>query len=94
MLTAQVDEFICTEVESLLAVGGAPGADDIGTGLSCKLGHDRTDGTGRAMREDALPCLKAAMLAAQPGLCLLLSNRNRRGTKATRAPKAFTQGED
>ncbi len=58
----EVDEFICAKVERLLTIGRAPGADDVGAGLSRELRHHRTDCTGRAVREDALPRLKAAVL--------------------------------
>ena len=58
----EVDEFICPEVERFLTVGGASCADDIGSGLPCELSHHRTDRAGRAMREDALPGLKASVL--------------------------------
>src|SRR3954452_21558480 len=33
----QIDELHRAEVERLLAVGGAPGADDVGAGLACEL---------------------------------------------------------
>ena len=58
----EVDELLRAEVERLLTVGGASGADDVGAGLSCELGHHRTDCAGRAVHEDALPRLKAAVL--------------------------------
>src|SRR6266576_5825108 len=51
----EVDELLRAEVERLLTVGGASGADDIGAGLSCELRHQRPDCAGRAVREDALP---------------------------------------
>src|SRR3954468_24881715 len=51
----QIDELLRAEVERLLAVGGAPGADDVGAGLTCELRHHRPDCAGRAVREDALP---------------------------------------
>src|SRR5439155_27132101 len=34
-VVAEVDELLRAEVERLLAVGGAPGADDVGAGLTC-----------------------------------------------------------
>jgi 5'-3' exonuclease len=49
----EVDELMRAEVERLLAVGGAPAADDVGAGLACELRHHRTDGSGGAVREDA-----------------------------------------
>src|SRR5215475_6830071 len=58
----QVDELLRAEVERLLTVGSASGADDIGAGVTCELGYHRTDCAGRAVHEDALPCLKAAVL--------------------------------
>src|SRR5215475_11234674 len=57
----KVDELLRAEVERLLTVGGASGADDVGAGLSCELRHHRPDCSGRAVHEDALPCLKAAV---------------------------------
>src|SRR5204863_9461700 len=39
----EVDEIVRAEVERLLAVGGAPGADDVGAGLACELGDHRPD---------------------------------------------------
>src|SRR5436853_3600507 len=58
----QVDELLRAEVERRLTVGSASGADDVGAGLTCELGYHRTDCAGRAVHEDALPCLKAAVL--------------------------------
>jgi nitroreductase len=58
----EVEELLRAEVERLLTVGGAPGADDVGAGLSCELRHHRSDCAGRAVREDALARLKAAVL--------------------------------
>ena len=58
----EVDELLRAEVEHCLTVGGAAGADDVGAGLSCELRHHRPDGAGRAVHEDALPRLKAAVL--------------------------------
>src|SRR4051794_40346128 len=57
----QIDELLRAGVERLLAVGGAPGADDVGAGLTCELRHHRADCTGGAVREDALPRLKTAV---------------------------------
>ena len=50
------------EVERLLTVGGASGADDVCAGLACELRHHRPDCAGRAVREDALPRPNAAVL--------------------------------
>src|SRR5262252_2405883 len=61
-VVVEVDELLRAEVERLLTVGGASGADDVGAGLARELRHHRTDCTGRAVREDALPRLKAAVL--------------------------------
>src|SRR5207237_8085433 len=58
----EVDELLRAEVERRLTVGSASGADDVGAGLTCELGYYRTDGAGRAVHEDALPRLKAAVL--------------------------------
>jgi hypothetical protein len=48
------------EVERLLTVGRASGADDVGACQSCELRHHRPDCACRAVREDALPRLKVA----------------------------------
>jgi WS/DGAT/MGAT family acyltransferase len=61
-LTIQVDELPCAVVERALTVGRAPGADHVGAELARELRHDRPDGAGRAVREDALPRLEAAVL--------------------------------
>ena len=53
---------MCAVFECLLTVGGAPGADDVGAGLAGELGDHCSDGAGRAVREEALPWLKAAVL--------------------------------
>src|SRR5499427_1867806 len=58
----KVDELLRAEVERLLTVGGASGADDVGAGLTCELSHDRPDRAGRAVRDYAPPRLKAAVL--------------------------------
>src|SRR5438067_8330209 len=58
----EIDELLRAEVERLLAVGRASGADDVGARRSCELRHHRPDCAGRAVREDALPRLKAAVL--------------------------------
>ncbi len=56
-VVVEVDELLRAEVEGLVTVGRAPGADDVGTGLAGKLGHHRPDGAGRTVHEDALPRL-------------------------------------
>src|SRR5437588_6461224 len=58
-VVVEVDELVRAEVERLLAVGGAPGADDVGAGLTCELRHHRPDCAGRPVHEDALPRLNA-----------------------------------
>src|SRR5215471_9631296 len=57
----EVDELLRAEVERRLTSGRAPGADDVGTGLTCELGCHRTDDAGRTVHQDALPRSKAAM---------------------------------
>src|SRR4029079_15009429 len=61
-VVVEVDELVRAEVERDLTVGGASGADDVRTGLTRELCHHRPDFTGRAVREDALPRLKAAVV--------------------------------
>src|SRR5262245_19873558 len=61
-VVTEVDELLCAEVESRLAVGSAPGADDVRAGLTCELGRHRTDYAGRTVHEDALPRTKAAVV--------------------------------
>src|SRR5262249_61156233 len=51
----EVDELLRAEVERLLTAGSAPGADDVGAGLTCELGCHRTDDAGRTVHQDALP---------------------------------------
>src|SRR5712692_5900374 len=58
----EVNELLRAEVERLLPVGGASGADDVGTRQSCELRHHRADGASRAVRDDALPGPKTAVL--------------------------------
>jgi hypothetical protein len=58
----EVDELMRAEVKCLLTVGGASGADDVSAGLTCELGHHRPDCPSRAMGEDGLARLKAAVL--------------------------------
>src|SRR5262249_1321843 len=50
------------EVEPLPTVGSASGADDVSAELTCELRPHRPDCAGRAVREDALPRLKVAVL--------------------------------
>ena len=61
-IVIEVDELLCAEVESRLTAASAPGADDVGAGLTCELARHRTDYAGRTVHEDALPRLKAAVL--------------------------------
>src|SRR2546428_10205532 len=61
-VVVEVDELLRAEVERLLTVGSASGTDDVAAGLTCELRHHRPDGAGRAVREDALPRLKTAVL--------------------------------
>src|SRR5438552_7270764 len=42
-VVVEIDELLRAEVERVLAVGGAPGADDVGPGLTCQLRHHRPD---------------------------------------------------
>src|SRR5262245_4070065 len=58
----EVDELLRAKVERLLTVGGASGADDVGARQSRELRHHRPDCASRAVREDALPRLKTAVL--------------------------------
>ena len=62
VVVVEVDEPLRAEVERLLTVGGASGADDVGAELTCERRHHRTDCAGRAVHEDALPRLKVAVL--------------------------------
>ena len=61
-VVVEVDELVRAEVERRLPAGGAPGADDVGAGLTCELGRHRTDCAGRAVHEDALPRPETAVL--------------------------------
>src|SRR5438477_3428502 len=61
-VVVEVEELLRAEVERLLTVGSAPRTDDIGASLAGELRHHRPDCAGRAVREDALPRLKAAVL--------------------------------
>src|SRR2546429_4337242 len=58
----EVDELLCSEVESRLTAASAPGAYDVRAGLTCELARHRTDYAGRTVHEDALPRVKAAVL--------------------------------
>src|SRR5262245_43568913 len=58
----EVDELLRAEVERCLTTGSAPGADDVGAGLTCELGCHRTDYAGRTVHQDGLPRPKAAVL--------------------------------
>src|SRR5258706_8334084 len=61
-VAVEVDKLLRAEVQRLLTVGRASGADDVGASLSCELRHHRTDRAGRAVRDYALPRPKAAVL--------------------------------
>src|SRR5918996_2276333 len=61
-VVVEVDELLRAEVERLLTVGSASGADDVSAELTCELRHHRTDCACRAVHEDTLPRLKAAVL--------------------------------
>jgi len=61
-VVAKVDELLRAEVERLLTVDSAAGADNVGAGLTCELRHHRSNCAGRAVREDALPRLETAVL--------------------------------
>src|SRR5438067_13222709 len=61
-VVVEVDELLRAEVERLLTVGRASGADDIRASLARELRHHRTNRACRAVRQDALPRLKAAVL--------------------------------
>ena len=54
-VVVKVNELLRAEVERLLTVGRASGADDVGASLTCELGYHRADCAGRAVHEDALP---------------------------------------
>src|SRR5499426_3200975 len=58
----EVDELLRAEVERLLTVGSASGADDVGAELTCELRDHRPDCAGCAVHESTLPRLKTAML--------------------------------
>src|ERR1700739_2283435 len=58
----EVDELLRAEVERLLTVGSASGADDVAAELTCELRDHRPDGAGCAGHDDVLPRLKTGML--------------------------------
>src|SRR5215467_3998016 len=61
-IVIEVDELLCAMVERRLTAASAPGADDVRAGLTCELAPHRTHYAGRAVHEDALPRVKAAVL--------------------------------
>src|SRR5258708_15290913 len=61
-VVVEVDKLLRAEVERLLTIGGASGADDVGAGQSRDLRHHRPDCAGRAAPDYALPRLKPAVL--------------------------------
>src|SRR5262245_35628754 len=61
-VVVEIDELLRAEVERLLTVGRASGADDIRASLARELRHHRPNCACRAVREDALPRLKVAVL--------------------------------
>src|SRR5262245_3267275 len=56
-VVVEVDELLRAEVEGLLTVRSASGANDVAAGLTCELRHHRPDCAGRTVRENALPRL-------------------------------------
>src|SRR6185437_16592973 len=60
-VVVEVDELVRAELECLLTVGRASGADYVRTELARELGDHRPDRAGRAVCEHALPRLKAAV---------------------------------
>src|SRR5215470_13027488 len=67
-VVVEVDELLCSEVESRLTGAGVPRPDDVRAGLTCELARHRTDYAGRTVHEDALPRLKVAVIE-QPLPC-------------------------
>ena len=61
-IVVEVNELLRAEVERLLTVGRASGADDIRPGLARELRHHCPECACRALCEDALPGLKTAVL--------------------------------
>jgi hypothetical protein len=60
-VVVEVDELLRTEVEHLLAVGSATGAEYAAAELTCELRHHRPDCAGGAVHEHTLPRLKATV---------------------------------
>src|SRR6516225_6428222 len=58
----EVHKLLRAEVERRLTAWSAPGTDDVRPSLTSELGCHRTDYAGRAVHDDALPRLKAAVL--------------------------------
>ena len=54
-IVLEVDELLRAEVERLLTVGSASGADDVGADLTCELRDHRPDCAGRAVHETLCP---------------------------------------
>src|SRR5581483_4687525 len=61
-VVVEIDELTRAEVERLLPVGCAPGADHVGAGFACELRHHGPDCAGGAVREHALSGLQTAEL--------------------------------
>src|SRR5438477_6881488 len=57
----EFDQLLRAEVEHRLTVATASAADDVAASLSCELRHRRPHSAGRAVYENALPRLKAAV---------------------------------
>src|SRR5207248_11672383 len=62
ILVVEVEELVRAEVERRLSVRRPPGTDDVGAELPGELRHHGPDRAGGAVREDALPGLKATVL--------------------------------
>src|SRR5207248_7595903 len=62
IVVVEVEELVRAEVERRLAVRRSPGTDDVGAELPGELRHHGPDRAGGAVREDALPGLKATVL--------------------------------
>src|SRR5262245_18013838 len=61
-VVVEVDELLRAEFARRLTVGGASGADHVATELTCQLRDHRPDRARRAVREDALPRPKTAVV--------------------------------